>query len=112
MPEPGGALVDGGRNGGGVAQFEIGVPEVTVRSLTPLGAVLRAPVVVTAGGATLADLAFHGEGNDGFYLVGRRRLPRVVGHRGAGRGGEGLRLPLISQPRHPRAAHRPAPLHP
>ena len=29
---------------------------------------LRAPVVVTAGGATLADLAFHGEGDDGFYL--------------------------------------------
>ena len=54
---------------GGVAQFEIGVPEVTLRSLTPSAAVLRAPVVVTAGGATLADLAFHGEGDDGFYLA-------------------------------------------
>ena len=54
---------------GGVAQFEIGVPEVTLRSLTPLSAVLRAPVVVTAGSATLADLAFHGEGDDGFYLA-------------------------------------------
>ena len=53
---------------GGVAQFEIGVPEVTLRSLTPSAAVLRAPVVVTAGGVTLADLAFHGEGDDGFYL--------------------------------------------
>ena len=53
---------------GGVAQFEIAVPEVTLRSLTPLTAVLRAPVVVTARAATLTDLAFYGEGDDGFYL--------------------------------------------
>ena len=74
---------------GGVAQFEIGVPQVTLRSLTPLSAVLRAPVVVTAGGATLADLAFHGEGDDGVLPLGPCRLQRLVDPRGAGRGGEG-----------------------
>ncbi len=61
------ALAEGAFDG--VAQFEIGVPRVTLRSMTPLGAVLRAPVVVTAGGAILSDLAFHGEGSDGFYLA-------------------------------------------
>lgn len=53
----------------GVEQFAIDVPDVTLKSVRPLTAVLRAPVVVNASGVTIADLAFYGEGHDGLYMA-------------------------------------------
>jgi hypothetical protein len=53
---------------GGVAQFDLFTPDVTLRAAEPLRAVLRAPLIVSGARATLSDLAFWGEGEDGYFL--------------------------------------------
>lgn len=51
-----------------VAQFNVTVPGITLRAAWPMRSVIRAPMEVTGAGASIADLAFLGDGSDGFYL--------------------------------------------
>src|SRR5689334_5335262 len=54
---------------GGVAEFSVAVNRVSLVSTVPLGAILRAPLVVDGDGVTLADLAFRDPSAPGFQLA-------------------------------------------
>ena len=54
---------------GDVAQFDIGVPDVTIRASVPMRSVLRAPLLVSGDRARVLDLAFRGEGEAGIYMA-------------------------------------------
>jgi hypothetical protein len=54
---------------GGVDEFTVTADRVSLVSAVPLGAIIRAPMVVHGNGVTLADLAFLDPGAPGFQLV-------------------------------------------
>lgn len=53
----------------GVGEFVVGVDGVSIVSTVPLGAIIRAPMLVDGHGVTLADLAFRDPGAPGFQLA-------------------------------------------
>ena len=54
---------------GGVTQFELTVPNVTLRASVPLRSILRSPLVVRGDYARIVDLAFRGDGEDNLHMV-------------------------------------------
>ena len=54
---------------GDVAQFDLTVPDVTIRASVPQRSIIRSPLEITGDRATIADLAFRGEGENNLYMV-------------------------------------------
>ncbi|MFO1046846.1 MAG: chondroitinase-B domain-containing protein [Geminicoccaceae bacterium] len=54
---------------GGVDEFTVSVPDVTIRASVPLGSILRAPMEVPADRATIDGLMFRSEPESGLLLA-------------------------------------------
>ena len=52
-----------------VAQFDLTVPDVTIRASVPQRSIIRSPLEITGDRATIADLAFRGEGENNLYMA-------------------------------------------
>ena len=66
---PGTTIVLAPGDFGNVGQFDLSVPDVTIRASVPLRSIIRSPLEITGDRATIAELAFRGEGEDNLYMV-------------------------------------------
>ena len=66
---PGTTIVLAPGDFGDVAQFDLSVPDVTIRASVPLRSIVRSPLEISGDRAQIVDLAFRGEGDDNLYMV-------------------------------------------
>ena len=66
---PGTTIVLAPGDFGDVAQFDLSVPDVTIRASVPQRSIIRSPLEISGDRAQIVDLAFRGEGEDNLYMV-------------------------------------------
>ena len=66
---PGTTIVLAPGDFGNVGQFDLSVPDVTIRASVPLRSIIRSPLEISGDRAQIVDLAFCGEGDDNLYMV-------------------------------------------